>query len=1343
MKPCMIRFLALAIFLAVSGLAAFGQGGATAPLSGLVLDQGGAAVSGAVVIVKNNATGAESNVTTAGNGTYTVPALGAGVYTVTVEAPGFKKAVLQEVKIDVGVAATANVTLEIGATSESVVVEGAGEILQTQSANVSTTIQTKQISQLPLQSRNTIYFLTMLPGVSSAATASPRNSTVNGLPSTAYNITIDGLNTQDNLLKSTDGFFSFISPSVDAIQEVTLSTATPGAESAGQGAIQIKFATRSGTNEYHGSLYEYHRNTVLNTNYWFTNRDARPYDVKTAKFCDGSATGEPYDPDKCKAPRAANLFNQFGGRIGGPISIPKLLNGKDRAFFFVNFEEFRQPNSITRNRTILTPEAQAGIFKYTGGPAAGINLLTLGGQTAATDPIIGKVLADIRSAANSTGGVQPSSNPNTQTFTFNNSSMGRRYFPTVRLDFNLSSKHSLSNTYNYQSYVTTVDTLNNVDPAFPGFGNHGGQFSNRFADSLTLRSTLTPRLVNEARAGLTGGTVLFFPDINAGQFANQGGFGIGTSATSTTTGFGVFAGLTNPTVSNGPERRNAPVWDFADSVTWTRGSHSFSFGGQFTQASLWINDQNVVPTLTFGMVNGDPANGLITSAFPAGTADSVINSAKSLYAVLTGRVSSINANAVLDEKTNQYQYLGNQIRRGRQREWGFFGQDSWRATPNLTLTGGLRYELQLPFSVKNGIYTTTTGAGLARANGPTQFVQFKDGDRAYETDRNNIAPSVGFAWGLPAKNGWLKRIIGEGGQTVIRGGYSIAYERQGSNTFLNFDNNPGITFPATRNTTIGNLATTQCALPILLSNPSCLGAPSFASTPSYPLVAGTSAVSIAGQAFIFDPHIQTPYAQSFTLGIQREITKDMAFEVRYVHTRNLQTWLNYNLNEINIVENGFLNEFKLAQANLQANIKAGKGNTFAYTGVPGTSPLPIYFAYFQGVGGDAFKDTTKYSSGNWSNNNFTGPLAINNPNPGGGFSTTGPASSSSTQGLFGDPRLRANAIAAGLPPNFFVINPDILGGVFIEGNGGFNNYNGLQLEVRRRLSKGLLVEANYTFAKSLTSQAYSFRAPRFNITTFSNGGGNTGTNTGGTLLHAFKDNWLYELPIGKGKMLLGHPSGFAGGLLDKVIGGWEWNGTARIQSGSNINMGNVRLVGMTRKDLQKALQVRQDFIVDSTGAPVLTKAGMKTPASYFLPQDIIENTIRAFNVSATSATGYGDRGVPSGRYIAPANSSSCIQVVRGDCGFTDLFITGPKFVRFDMSAVKRFRFTERMNFEFRAEFLNAFNNINFLYPTAFAANTSTNFGADTFGQVTAGYRDVNNTQDPGGRLIQLVGRFNF
>jgi hypothetical protein len=1360
----MLRFLALAIFLAVSGSASFGQSGATAPLSGLVLDQSGAVVSGAVVVVKNNATGAEFTVTTATNGTYTVPALGAALYSVTVEAAGFKKVVLQDVKIDVGVPATANVTLEIGERSESVVVQGAGEVLQTQTANITTTVQTKQIAELPLQSRNSIYFLTMLPGVSSAATASPRNSTINGLPSSAYNVTIDGLNTQDNFNKNGDGFFSYISPSLDAIQEVTLSTATPGAESAGQGAIQIKFATRQGGNDFHGSLYEYHRNTALNSNYWYTNRDTS-FNLEAAKPCGDPSSSSfnkttmvPWSPD-CRAPRAANLFNQYGGRVGGPIVIPKLLNGRDRAFFFVNYEEFRQPNSVSRTRTILTPEAQRGIFKYAGGPAEGVNLLELAQKAqndpakpcptciAAIDPTIQKLLGDIRTSTGSTGGVSPNNNnPNLQNYTFNNSSMGVRYFPTVRIDINLSSKHRLENTYNYQSYVTSVDTLNNRDPQFPGFPNHGGQFSNRFADSVALRSTLTATLVNEARVGFDGGTVLFFPDVNAGQFsgtlANQSGFNLGGNPGNGATGVAVF-GITGPSNTTAPSRRNSPVWDVSDALTWTRGAHSFSFGGQFTQINTWLYDQTLVPTINFGLITNEPALDMFnTTNFPGG--DSVLGDARNLYSILTGRVTSITGNAVLDEKTGQYQYLGAQIRRFRMREYGLFLQDSWRARPSLTLTGGLRYELQLPFETLNGVYNTTTGDGLFGGSGrdgvfnpnrQTQFVPLNKGDKAYNTDSNNIAPSIGFAWSLNAKEGWLKRLIGEGGQTVLRGGYSIAYNRQGGASFSGvFDNNPGLTVSATRSATNGNLAPTT-ELPVLLSQTSRLGPAPFSTTPTNPLITGVRDpatgrrdITIGSSANIFDANIQTPYNQSWTLGIQRELSKDMAIEVRYVHTRNLQQWVTYDLNEVNIVENGFLNEFKNAQKNLaicQANAAAcmqaqtsvpvanRTGNNFGYWGLPGQSPLPIYLAYFSGLASTEAGKTGNYNSSNFRLSNFTTPLAPTNPQP---YTT---ASSSATNGLFGSQTFRDNAVKAGLPANFFQVNPDLLGGVNFTGNGGYSRYDGMQVDFRRRLSRGLLIEANYTWAKSYAGLRNSFRTQRVN---------GIFTTNGGTLAHAFKANWVYELPVGKGKMFLGNPDGFAGGLLDRILGGWEWNGTARVQTGANLDLGNVNLVGMTREDLQKAYQVRFD---DANGKV------------YIFPQDIIDNTIKAFNVSATTTTGYAGNNVPTGRYIAPANGRNCVQVVEGNCGFTNLFITGPKFVRFDLSLIKRIRIKEGMNFELRGEFLNAFNNINFLGNTNLTLSNTNAQNNTNFGLVTSAYRDVNNTQDPGGRLIQIVGRFNF
>ena len=167
MKRCLIRFLAITSFLALNSFVAFGQSGTTAPLSGSVLDPTGAVISGASVVVKNNATGAEFRVTTASNGTYTVPSLGTGTYTVTVEAQGFKKAVAQDVKIDAGVPATANIMMEVGAASESVVIQGGAEVLQTQSANVATTITGRQITELPFTSRDALDLVLLLPGTSS------------------------------------------------------------------------------------------------------------------------------------------------------------------------------------------------------------------------------------------------------------------------------------------------------------------------------------------------------------------------------------------------------------------------------------------------------------------------------------------------------------------------------------------------------------------------------------------------------------------------------------------------------------------------------------------------------------------------------------------------------------------------------------------------------------------------------------------------------------------------------------------------------------------------------------------------------------------------------------------------------------------------------------------------------------------------------------------------------------------------------------------------------------------------------------------------------------------------
>ena len=229
------------------------------------------------------------------------------------------------------------------------------------------------------------------------------------------------------------------------------------------------------------------------------------------------------------------------------------------------------------------------------------------------------------------------------------------------------------------------------------------------------------------------------------------------------------------------------------------------------------------------------------------------------------------------------------------------------------------------------------------------------------------------------------------------------------------------------------------------------------------------------------------------------------------------------------------------------------------------------------------------------------------------------------------------------------------------------------------------------------------------------------------MTHSFKTNFIYELPFGRGQRFLGGTSG----LVNHVVGGWGFNGSIRVQSGNPVSFGNVQLVGMTRKDLQKLIEVR------------------KNPTNVtYLPEDVIVNTARAFAVTYTNVAGQPPvavytNGAPTGRYIAPAGTGNCLQAYTGQCGFSNLVIKGPRFVRPDLSLVKKLRFSENNNLELRAEFLNAFNAPNFLIGSA-GNDVNTVAGSSTFaGTITNAYQDTSTTNDPGGRLVQLVVRWNF
>ena len=444
--------LTLGVF-AVIGMPclAEGQGGsAKSTLTGTVIDEGGAVLPGASVIVKNASTGVETTVVTNSTGAFDVPVLDAGKYVLTVSLEGFRTSIVTDVELLAATTRSVRVTLDVGALNETVEVRGGAQLVATQSTAISSTIRADQMATLPLIARNAINFVVFLPGVdTSANNHSQRQSTFMGLPTGSVAITVDGVSVQDKYTRSTDGFFANNQPRLDMVEEVTVSSATPGADSSGQGAVQIKFVMRSGTNRFLGSAYEYTRHPKLNSNTFFNIRN--------------------------NLPKNEIILNQYGVREGGPIVIPGVFDGRGKAFFFFNVEQLRYPLSNTRTRNILGPLAEQGIFQYGAATARQqVNLLDLAarsGHTSTLDPTIAGLVAKIRAATATAGGVNSVTDPNVQEYVWQPESLRIDNVPGVRLDFNLTSAHRLSASYNYQGQRLTPNLFGNDEPNYPGLAN--------------------------------------------------------------------------------------------------------------------------------------------------------------------------------------------------------------------------------------------------------------------------------------------------------------------------------------------------------------------------------------------------------------------------------------------------------------------------------------------------------------------------------------------------------------------------------------------------------------------------------------------------------------------------------------------------------------------------------------------------------------------------------------------------------------------------------------------------------------------------------------------------------
>ncbi len=1336
--PVVRKVLIFSMVMLMASALAFAQGAATSTsLSGRVADSSGAVIPGADVTIKNNATGTTYAAVTGSDGTFTIPAVDPGTYTVTVALMGFKTAKLPDVQVVTATPAAVRVILEVGQLEETVVVTGATEILQTQTASVQTTIQVKEIESLPVITRTALDYVVALPGVNTAGSAS-RGSTINGLPGSTINITLDGVNVQDNNNRGpaggNDGFFMYIRPMLDSVEEITVSSSTPGAESTGTGASSIRMTTRAGTNRFSASVYDTWRNQAgtndkdvmarnekpgwlwrLNTPYWFNKRDIPKTPAGVYRI----------DDVRLETP---------GFRVGGPLI-------KDKLFYFFNWEWFLWPNQVNRTRDILNTAAQTGLFSYpaTDGTTRTINLLSLAaanGQTSNADPVIAKLLTDIRSASGTEGGIAVV-DANTDRLTYSPGGTQKRHFPTIRLDYNLTQNHRLSFSTRYNRFESTPDILNSVEPRFPGFPNQGGQFSDRFMWQASFRSTFGKSVVNEARAGYQGafnGGTQFSPEVSEGQF-NCSGIGcqsvggVGYALNIST----AAAGITNPYSTTAPSSRYTPVFVYEDTLTWLKGKHTFSAGATYTSTKTENFNDTVVPTIGFGLNANDPAFNMLQATsgnFPGGINTTWAGYAQTLYAVLTGRVTSFATTAYLNQD-GKYELLADRWAYVSQPEIGVFISDSWRWKPNFTLSGGIRYELQFPFKSEGSTYARLvnwqqvygiTGEGNLFKPGTMtgaapMLENYPKGANGWNTDYNNVAPSIGATWRPSIGNGFLSKILSS--DPVFRGGYSISFTKYGTGDFTNiFGNNPGQSRTASRTATSGTPAIGFDGWPVLLRDSSKLYAGAYPAAPTYPF-----APAVSEGVYAVQPDLAVPYSHQYSFGWQRELGKTMALEVRYVGNKFVDEWTTWNLNSTanwNFLENGFLDEYKKARANLRANIAAGQGNTFAYTGAAGTSPLPIFMAYFTGT--PVSNTAVNGNPANYTHANFRSSAWYNNLGMYQASTTTNSAltgiAGTGTSGLQNS-SFAANAAAAGLPLNFFQANPAVAqGSANLRMNAGSRRYDGLQIELRRRMSKGLLVATNYQYV--INTKTWDWRTLREDWQYVDNSLSPD---------HALKLSWVYELPFGQGRTW---GSG-AGRFLNAVIGGWEFDGMVRIQSGIKYNIGGYRFVGMSESDIQKLFKLRKE--TDSGGLE----------RYYMWPKDVIEQSIIALTtMSPTTTTGYASA-LPSGRYIAPATSPDCVQYLGGMCDGTKLArnVTGPMWQKYDFSFVKRFKVWGQKTIEARMDLYNVFDNVNFLAYNS--TNTTTVVGGSTMSswEIVAANRDLNASQDAGGRITQFGLRFTW
>ena len=1110
-----IKRLAAALLLLALSCAAQTS---TSQISGTVRDASGAVVAGTSITLTNEATGVVQRQNSTDAGVYVFPAINVGAYSVRIEAKGFKSFIKTGNTVQVNTPLTVDVTLEVGAASESVSVVASAETLQTSNASVGNVIEQRAIVNLPLNGRNPLNLLIYEPGV---VQRSGNTVNVNGSRSSAVNVTIDGIEANESTNPNPTNNIFRLNP--DNVQEFKVTTSNPTPEEGRNSGANVSIATRSGTNQFHGSVFEFFRNTALNAQEFYANAQG--------------------------ATKPLIQLNQYGFEIGGPVH-------KNKTFFFGSWQgqkvNFADPvDKIFGAVNLYTPSTLSGLYRYfvanpqnplvvngqkitqnssllidprTGQYAQGVRNCGAAGDTNcvatyniyANDP--SKVGLD--SAVKSVLGGYPAPNSynsgdglNLGNYQWNTPVRVRGPQYMLRVDHTINEKHSA-----FFRYLGAEQNSLNGDPAnsrpvvIPGYPARGEVFRPAMNAALGFRSVLSPRLVNELTLGFSRWQFLFTQGEANPLFPNTPRFTFNNSTVDYTANPRTYRAVNTPQIVENLSYLNGKhVMRFGLNIRmYQHNDQRGDVGGTSLTPAISLSRTTRPPAAAFGLPGLATATTAGISATDLNRLQGTINDLLGIPAGLTQVfLGDLRNDTFLPFRSGNGVTLWSQGQRSKQ--YNVFAQDEFKLRPNLTLNYGFRWELNPPPS-EAGNRAYVPNKAIDGSQGPVTFV---NSARWFENfNAGAIAPRFGFTWSPRNST-----------RTVIRSGYGISFDPLSSFQVTSVAASvPGQTYTCNSSFPSGVQTTTNGCQAVKDVR---LGA-GFANEMTPPTVKPSTFLSPPSQLLgnapnvrVFDPQMKLPTVHQWNLTIQRELAYGYVVSVGYVGRRGVRLYRAWDANQID--SKPILPSFLAMQKN--AGLGGGcrpDGTLASGAACTGAVTVPILQ---QGIVNQAFVNsaTTTTDLGQNAAGNFAG-------------------------------RVEQNFLTAKLRPN------QQFNQILVLDNGGDSNYHAAQMTFRKRYdSTGLLLAGSYSLSKSIDNLSIDPVGSTV-------GGGLTTTNSRTPVdgrnyqnerarsdfdqRHVMNMTSIYELPFGKGKKLISTDNK----AVNALLGGWSLNGIYTYQSGEPFSV---------------------------------------------------------------------------------------------------------------------------------------------------------------------------------------------